>query len=158
MVNHPTAAISPSPCATVSLASISNSRSFFFNLSVPKPASLRSACNKLSRFEQWRPVQDLYFLDPSTANSSACCAGVFSGIRSTWPNMDYLCWFTLTDSGTTLHILYKALLEITLSGQWWLVMVRRCLRWQASSLSRNFFGAAQLLQLYNILWHTGCVV
>ena len=98
----------------------------------------------------WWPVQDLYLLNPSTANSGACCADVFSGIRNTWPNMDHLCWFTLTDSGTTLHVLYKASLEITLSGQRWPVMVRRCLQWQASRLSRNFFGAAQLLQLYNI--------
>ena len=34
------------------LASILSSQSFFLNLSVPKPASLRSACNKLSKFEQ----------------------------------------------------------------------------------------------------------
>ena len=67
-------------------------------------------------------LADLY-MDRSTANSSACCAGVFSGICSTWPNMDHLCWFSLTDSGTTLHILYKASLEITLSGQGWPVMV-----------------------------------
>jgi hypothetical protein len=30
------------------------------------------------------------------------------------------------------------------------VMVRRCFRWQASSLSRAVSGASQPLQLYNI--------
>ena len=64
------------------------------------------------------------FAGSQYCNSSACCAGVFSGIHNTWLNMDHLYWFALTDSGTTLHILYKASLESTLSGQRWPVMVR----------------------------------
>ena len=131
----------------LSFASILSSRSFFFRSECPKTCfSESSAHNNLSRFEQWRPVRDLYLLDPSTANSSACCADVFSGIHNTWPNMDNLCWFTLTDSGTTLHILYKVSLEITLSSQRWPVIVRRCLWWQASSLSRNFSGAVNAIK------------
>ena len=30
---------------------------------------------------------DLYCMDPNSANSSACWAGVVSGTRSTWPNI-----------------------------------------------------------------------
>ena len=89
---------------------------FLFDLNVPRPAFLRSARSKLSRFEQCRLFLDLYLLDPNSANSSVCWAGVVPGIRSTWPNMDHRCCFTLTDSGTTLHILYEASLEITLCG------------------------------------------
>ena len=56
----------------LSLASSLSSCSFFFDLNVPRPASLRSARSKLRRFEQCRPVVDLYFLDPNSANSIAC--------------------------------------------------------------------------------------
>ena len=140
----------------LSLASSLSSCSFFFDLNVPRPASLRSARSKLIRFEQCRPVLDLYLFDPNSANSSACWAGVVSGIRSTWPNMDHRCCFTLTDSGTTLHILYEASLEITLCGHRWLVMVRRCFLWQASSLSRNVCCPAVAVVQHE--WHTGCII
>jgi hypothetical protein len=98
------------------------------DVSVPKPASLTSLRRTPSRLVQCRPLHGLYWFAPTNANSNAFWAGVSWGIRSTCPNMDHHCWAIRTESGTVLHILYRALFDIMLSGQRCWVMVRRCLR------------------------------
>ena len=133
----------------LSLASSLSFCSFFFDFIVPRPAFLRSARSKLRRLEQCRPVVDLYFLDPNSANSSACWAGVVMAfvahgltrtivVVSPWRIVVQRCTSSIRHHWRSRYV--------AIDGRWWC----GCFLWQASSLFSNVFGVAQLLQLYSM--------
>ena len=126
----------------ISLISLSSLKSL-----INKFRSCKSFLNKVNRLHLGLPTLPLNKWSVSTANIKAWWAAVFSSLLKMWPNILHLCLATLSESLSTLLILYKVLLLIW-AGYLMFNILRKSLLCVTSSLFKAALVGDQLLELY----------